>query len=110
MKITAEFRFIDETETEKSEHAARLLAGSLSPDNMPNIRTEKGDGFSVITIESEKLSSVLATADDLLMNADTAVRVMNRSRSSRKQTDEKRYGSPYPGKRYGSVKRIAGSR
>lgn len=79
MKITAEIRFINDTDNEKKENAARKVAGALSPDNTENIQTRADDDGVVIAVRAEKISSVLATADDLLMNADCAARILKKS-------------------------------
>ncbi|MDV0446325.1 hypothetical protein MsAg5_01550 [Methanosarcinaceae archaeon Ag5] len=79
LKISGTIRFIEETDAEKSEHLSQKLVLSLAPDNFLGMTTKTGDGCSEIHLESGKVGSILATADDLLMNADGAVRVKKSS-------------------------------
>jgi tRNA threonylcarbamoyladenosine modification (KEOPS) complex Pcc1 subunit len=51
---------------------AENVAFSLKPDNLSNMETEIKEGKAVITIKTEKISSLIATVDDLLMNAKIA--------------------------------------
>lgn len=88
MEITAEIRFINETEEENKENTAGKVADSLAPDNTEHIRTIP-DGSGVrITLRSGKINSVLAAADDLLMNADTAIRTLKKSSVKRHEAGD----------------------
>lgn len=49
-----------------------MLASALHPDNLPNMSTEITEGKMKIHIESEKITSLIAVMDDLLMNAKIA--------------------------------------
>ncbi len=52
-----------------SEHGdAGLIASSLSPDNLLEMKTEAVDGVIRTTIRSERLRSVIASVDDYLTN------------------------------------------
>lgn len=51
---------------------AEEVARSLEPDNTPGMRVDLfGDGFSIEFL-TEKVGTLLATADDLLMNIKIA--------------------------------------
>ncbi|WP_338103425.1 KEOPS complex subunit Pcc1 [Methanolapillus millepedarum] len=79
LKISGTIRFIEETDAERNENLSRKLVLSLEPDNFLGMTTKTGADCSEIHLESEKVGSILATADDLLMNADGAVRVKKSS-------------------------------
>ncbi|WP_338097547.1 KEOPS complex subunit Pcc1 [Methanolapillus ohkumae] len=82
IKISGTIRFIEETDDEKRENLSQKVMNSLAPDNFLGMTTVMEEEYAEIHLKSEKIGSVLATADDLLMNADGAVRV---KKSSRKQ-------------------------
>nr|WP_300608981.1 KEOPS complex subunit Pcc1 [Methanohalophilus sp.] len=48
------------------------LASALCPDNLPNMSTEITEEKMKIHIESEKITSLIAVMDDLLINAKIA--------------------------------------
>ena len=79
LHITGTIRFIDETDAEKSDRASEKLVATLAPDNTHGTKTTVFDGYAEISLESDKIGSLLATSDDLLMNADGAVRVKKAS-------------------------------
>ncbi len=83
--IWGTIRFIDENEAEKKDRVSEKLVASLAPDNIYGTETVICDGYADVSMESEKIVSLLATADDLLMNADGAVRV---KKASQKNADE----------------------
>ncbi|MDL2261338.1 DHHA1 domain-containing protein [Methanimicrococcus sp. OttesenSCG-928-J09] len=82
VQVTGTIRFIEETDVEKADKMSEKLVVSLAPDNLYGTKTIVLNGSAEISLESDKIGSVLATADDLLMNADGAVRV-------KKAADEK---------------------
>jgi len=86
-------RFIDENDSEKEEHLSQKLVTALAPDNVYDTKTTICDGYAEVQIKTEKIGSLLATADDLLMNADGAVRIKKAALNSESfelsQTDEK---------------------
>ena len=88
-------RFIDENDSEKEEHLSQKLVTVLAPDNVYDTKTTICDGYAEVQIKTEKIGSLLATADDLLMNADGAVRIKKAALNSESfelsQTDEKQY-------------------
>ncbi len=52
-----------------------VVAGSLSPDNLSNMRTLITDDCILAYITTEKLGSLIATLDDYLMNVKVALDV-----------------------------------
>jgi hypothetical protein len=82
--ITGAIRFIDESDDEKSDRVSKKLVTSLEPDNLYGTKTTIFDGFAEISMTSDKIGSLLATTDDLLMNADGAVRVKKASQEKNK--------------------------
>ena len=72
-------RFIDENDAEKEEQLSQKLVTALAPDNVYDTKTTICDGYAEVQIKTEKIVSLLATADDLLMNADGAVRIKKES-------------------------------
>jgi hypothetical protein len=68
MKITTTIEFKDEG----AMQVAKRIANSLAPDNLTNMRTEVKDDSVCIHITTEKITSLIATVDDLLMNAKIA--------------------------------------
>ncbi len=52
------------------------LIKALEPDNMPNMQCSVTDGAGHFRIGSEKLSSMIAVLDDLLMNIKIAEDIM----------------------------------
>ena len=68
MKITTNIEFKDEG----AMQVAKRIANSLAPDNLTNMRTEVKDDSVCIHINTEKIISLIATVDDLLMNAKIA--------------------------------------
>jgi Single-stranded DNA-specific exonuclease len=87
IQITGAIRFIDETEDEIQSKSSEKLVLSLSPDNIYGTETTVCDGFSEVSLHSEKIHSILATTDDLLMNADGAVRVKKASSQKNDETE-----------------------
>ena len=84
LRISGSVRFMDDTDAEKEDRHAEKLALSLAPDNLRGTKTDVGDGYVEISLSSDKIGSLLATADDLLMNADGAVRVTKASQKKEK--------------------------
>ena len=85
-------RFIDENESEKKDKLSQKVVTALAPDNIYGTKTTVYDGYAEIQIQSEKINSLLATTDDLLMNADGAVRIKKSSQfeaDASKSQDEK---------------------
>lgn len=68
MKISTTIEF----NSPDAPDVARKVALSLKPDNLSNMETMIGEEKAVITIRTEKISSMIATVDDLLMNAKIA--------------------------------------
>lgn len=55
---------------------ADLVAKSLMPDNMNNMKTVIKENHVVTYLEVEKIGSLIATVDDYLMNAKAAQEVV----------------------------------
>ncbi|MDY6966405.1 MAG: KEOPS complex subunit Pcc1 [Halobacteriota archaeon] len=53
-------------------HKPDIIASSLMPDNLPNMENMIVDGTVVTDITNDRLSSLIATIDDYLMNAKVA--------------------------------------
>ncbi|SES81192.1 hypothetical protein SAMN04488587_1145 [Methanococcoides vulcani] len=68
MKISTKIEF----NSPDTPDIARKVALSLKPDNLTNMETMIGEEKASITIRTEKISSMIATVDDLLMNAKIA--------------------------------------
>ncbi len=68
MKISTTIEFKDEG----AMQIAGRIANSLAPDNLTSMRTEVKDDSVCIHISTEKINSLIATVDDLLMNAKIA--------------------------------------
>lgn len=51
---------------------ARRIALSLEPDNLSNMRTQINKDGAVTHISTHKITSLIATIDDFLMNAKLA--------------------------------------
>ncbi|AEH61256.1 conserved hypothetical protein [Methanosalsum zhilinae DSM 4017] len=66
MYCTIEFREVENPEI------AEIVAKSLSPDNLRNIETNIDTDNISIRISTEKITSLIATVDDYLMNAKIA--------------------------------------
>ncbi|MCP1391917.1 MAG: KEOPS complex subunit Pcc1 [Methanothrix sp.] len=52
--------------------AAGDVARSLDPDNLPGMKVRAGDGVFEVEFSAEKVGTLLATADDLIMNVKIA--------------------------------------
>ncbi|MDG6243620.1 MAG: KEOPS complex subunit Pcc1 [Methanolobus sp.] len=68
MKITTTIEFRDEG----AMQVAKRIANSLAPDNLTNMHTEITEDAVSIHISTERIGSLIATVDDLLMNAKIA--------------------------------------
>ncbi len=72
MKIKTTVEFRDEDAGEIAERVVR----SLAPDNLTSMHTEITKNSARIHISTEKITSLIATLDDLLMNAKVAEEVL----------------------------------
>lgn len=69
------------TITMKSSQASQIaekVAFSLAPDNLSGMRTEISEGKAAISFSTEKITTLIATVDDLLMNARIAEEVLEK--------------------------------
>jgi len=89
VRMSGSIRFIDDTDAEKEEKTSEKLIRSLAPDNLYGMETAVYEGCAEVQITSEKIGSLLATADDLLMNADGAVRVKKVSQKPQESASSK---------------------
>ncbi|NJD78627.1 MAG: hypothetical protein FIB08_16285 [Candidatus Methanoperedens sp.] len=55
--------------SEEAAEIARLMADSLTPDNIPSIETYCTDKSVTITFSADKIGTILSSVDDYLMNA-----------------------------------------
>jgi hypothetical protein len=55
---------------EGADDMVNMIAKSLAPDNLSEIRTEIGENIVTVTFESGKIGTVLSSVDDYLMNAN----------------------------------------
>lgn len=58
--------------------AAEAVARSLDPDNLSGMRVVVGDGAFEVEFSAERAGTILATADDLIMNAKIALDLLNK--------------------------------
>jgi tRNA threonylcarbamoyladenosine modification (KEOPS) complex Pcc1 subunit len=86
MKIRTTLEFIDED----AHQIAEKVASSLAPDNLTSMHTESRDGSARIHISTEKITSLIATLDDLLMNAKVAEEVLSEAEKCKAKEYEKR--------------------
>ena len=68
MKIRATVEF----KTANAPEIAKKVALSLEPDNLASMHTEVTDDGAVTHFSTEKITSLIATVDDFLMNAKIA--------------------------------------
>jgi hypothetical protein len=64
--------------TIKCENAGEIvsiIARSLSPDNVPMIRTEVDKDSVEVTFSADKIGTMLSSVDDYLMNANIVVKL-----------------------------------
>ncbi len=64
--------------TIKCENAREMIgviARSLSPDNVPGIRTEVDKDSEIVTFSADKIGTMLSSVDDYLMNANIVVKL-----------------------------------
>jgi len=65
MKIKGKLVF----ECEETFEVASIIARSLAPDNLPEIKTEINDDRITVFFSGDKIGTVLSTVEDYLMNA-----------------------------------------
>ena len=59
-----------------SGEKASLVAKALMPDNIEGMRTVLEENSPSISFETSKLSSAIAVADDLILNAKVAFEIL----------------------------------
>ncbi len=73
----------------RSEDAGELIktiALSLSPDNLPEMKTTIDNTSAIVTFQADKTSTILSSVDDYLMNAKIAGDILYRAK--RKPKDD----------------------
>ncbi len=58
--------------------AAGVVARSLDPDNLPGMRVSVAEGEFEVEFSAEKAGTILATADDLIMNVKIALDLLTK--------------------------------
>ncbi|VVB69906.1 Uncharacterised protein [uncultured archaeon] len=64
---------------ELSGEQSALVAGSIEPDNLPNMHLQIEQGRLCLQFSTEKIGTLLSTVDDLLMNIKIAEETLNSS-------------------------------
>ena len=64
------------TITMKSPQMAEKVALSLAADNLSDMSTEVAEGLATISFSTEKITTLIATMDDLLTNARIAEEIL----------------------------------
>ncbi|WP_370575483.1 KEOPS complex subunit Pcc1 [Methanomethylovorans sp.] len=62
----------------QASQIAEKVAFSLAPDNLSGMGTEVAEGLATISFSTEKVTTLIATMDDLLMNARIAEEVLEK--------------------------------
>jgi len=88
MKIEGKLTF----KGEKAGDLVNIIAESLAPDNVPEIKTIIKDDSATVIFEGEKIGTILSSVDDYLMNAKIAYEMLNLNNvidqsRSKKETD-----------------------
>jgi len=68
-----------------SGEKASLVAKALMPDNIEGMRTVLEENSASISFETSKLSSAIAVADDLILNAKVAFEILALASESEKK-------------------------
>lgn len=74
MKITTTIAM----KSPQASQIAEKVAFSLSPDNLSGMHTEVSEGMATISFCTKKITTLIATVDDLLMNARIAEEVLEK--------------------------------
>ncbi|OPY21862.1 MAG: hypothetical protein A4E24_00339 [Methanomethylovorans sp. PtaU1.Bin093] len=62
----------------QASQIAQKVALALAPDNLSGMSTEIAEGMATISFGTEKITTLIATVDDLLMNARIAEEVLEK--------------------------------
>ncbi len=62
----------------QASHIAEKVALSLAADNLSGMSTEVAEGLATISFSTQKITTLIATMDDLLMNARIAEEVLEK--------------------------------
>ena len=72
-----------------SGEKASLVAKALMPDNLEGMRTVLEENSASISFETSKLSSAIAVADDLFLNAKVAFEMLALASESEEKSKKK---------------------
>ncbi len=64
--------------SEESGDFVNIIAGSLAPDNLPEIKTQSDETSVTVTFSTDKIGTILSSVDDYLMNAKIASDIISR--------------------------------
>jgi hypothetical protein len=73
MKIEGKITF----KSESVKDLVNIIAKSLAPDNVSEIKTIINHDSATIIFEGEKVGTILSSVDDYLMNAKIAYEILN---------------------------------
>ncbi|MBN1133589.1 MAG: hypothetical protein JXA38_01415 [Methanosarcinaceae archaeon] len=68
---------IIEFRSTEAPEIAKKVTLALSPDNLSNMKTEVREDSTVTHFTTEKITSLIATVDDYLMNAKIAEEIVS---------------------------------
>ena len=80
MKIKAKLIFRNKDAGE----LVRTIAESLSPDNLPEMKTTINSNSATVTFRADKISTILSSVDDYLMNSKIAEDILHRTKKEPK--------------------------
>ncbi|HEY9206871.1 MAG TPA: KEOPS complex subunit Pcc1 [Candidatus Methanoperedens sp.] len=80
MKIKGKLIFI----SEDAGGLVKTIAKSLSPDNLPEMKTTIDRTSATVTFQADKISTILSSVDDYLMNAKIADDIICRTKKKPK--------------------------
>ena len=73
MKIEGKLTF----KSERADELVRVIARSLTPDNVSEMETVIDDNKATVKFKGNKVGTVLSSVDDYLMNAKIASDMLN---------------------------------
>ncbi len=68
---------------EDAGEVVNIIARSLAPDNLSEIKTTCEENSATVTFSSEKIGTILSSVDDYLMNAKIASDMIERTKDKR---------------------------
>ncbi len=82
MKIRGRLIF----KSEDADELASIIARSLAPDNLSDIKTAVNGTTVTVTFSSDKIGTILSSVDDYLMNAAIVERLSKQPEHSLKSS------------------------